>query len=521
MNAALQTQAQAPTRPSFMPIHIGLLQRKCACGGSSGVTGECEDCDKQKLSIQRSARNSESGTSNSEGVPLIVHEVLNSPGQSFDPATRAFMELRFGHDFSNVRVHTNAAAAESAQAVNALAYTVGRDVVFGKEQYHPETAAGKKLLAHELTHTVQQANDFFQSKLTINEPGDQYELEADRRAAQMIDGSPSVASRRSIGRYEGRPAIQRVAPEGPDAGPQQQAEPIPPLKQLEPSGRNRLVPSLPAAGCVPTTGTGSSRTSSASFVVQYEKTVAHPGEITLRDREAGDSVLHTEAIAAASGNVGQVTIPSGITIANEDHYYDLEMIFTTPKGVKLGGLNPRPVVKFEVCRLLAAPTDTHLLFAKAIYAEGVDAGEFPYVRDVVFNRIDWVSTCPGDAADFGQDITSVLNAPGQFGSVLNNSVKFRELETELTNHSGDCQYTTPPRSFGPARCRLVNAAIQAEAAGDGNTHKYVFFRSNTTNTPARAVNQFRYPNGNYYWEISSCPKDRQIRDKPSSDLVPN
>ena len=70
---------------------------------------------------------------------------------------RAVMEPRFGHDFSQVRVHTGGRAAESAQAVNALAYTVGQDVVFGAGQYAPEMGTGKQLLAHELTHVLQQA----------------------------------------------------------------------------------------------------------------------------------------------------------------------------------------------------------------------------------------------------------------------------------------------------------------------------------------------------------------------------
>ncbi len=89
-------------------------------------------------------------------VPPIVHEVLRSPGQPLDPATRAFMEPRFGHDFGPVRVHTDARAAQSAQSVNALAYTVGRDVVFDAGQYAPHTREGKSLMAHELTHVVQQ-----------------------------------------------------------------------------------------------------------------------------------------------------------------------------------------------------------------------------------------------------------------------------------------------------------------------------------------------------------------------------
>lgn len=86
------------------------------------------------------------------GVPTIVHEVLRSSGQSLDPATRRFMEPRFGHDFSQVRVHADTQAAESARAVNALAYTVGHKVVFGEGQFAPHSVEGKNLLAHELAH---------------------------------------------------------------------------------------------------------------------------------------------------------------------------------------------------------------------------------------------------------------------------------------------------------------------------------------------------------------------------------
>jgi len=82
---------------------------------------------------------------------------LRGGGQPLNPATRAFMEPRFGHDFSQVRIHTDGKAAESTRAVNALAYTVGRDVVFGAKQYAPETMNGQRLLAHELTHVLQQS----------------------------------------------------------------------------------------------------------------------------------------------------------------------------------------------------------------------------------------------------------------------------------------------------------------------------------------------------------------------------
>jgi len=91
-------------------------------------------------------------------VSPIVHDVLHSSGQPLDSATRNFVESRFGDDFSQVRVHTGSKAAESARTMNAQAYTVGRDVVFGGGQYATATIEGKRLLAHELTHVLQQQN---------------------------------------------------------------------------------------------------------------------------------------------------------------------------------------------------------------------------------------------------------------------------------------------------------------------------------------------------------------------------
>ncbi|MEA1865829.1 MAG: DUF4157 domain-containing protein [Euryarchaeota archaeon] len=123
-------------------------------------------------------------------VPPIVHEVLRSPGQPLGPETRTFMESRFGHDFSRVRVHTDARAAESARAVNALAYTVGHKIAFGTGQYTPETTMGQRLLAHELTHMVQQREQprSVTRNLSINQPNDVYEREADRIAGLVTRG---------------------------------------------------------------------------------------------------------------------------------------------------------------------------------------------------------------------------------------------------------------------------------------------------------------------------------------------
>jgi hypothetical protein len=138
-------------------VQTGLLQRKCACGSAPGVDGQCDECREKQLGLQRRAS---SPAAPPPTVPPIVYEALNSPGQPLDAKTRELMEPRFGHDFSKVRVHKDAKAAESVRAVNALAYTVGRDVVFGVGQYKPETSEGRKLMTHELTHVVQQSELF-------------------------------------------------------------------------------------------------------------------------------------------------------------------------------------------------------------------------------------------------------------------------------------------------------------------------------------------------------------------------
>lgn len=142
---------------------------------------------------KQSAEPGTTTTTESSNVPTVVDDVLNSAGgQPLDTATRAFMEPRFGQDFSQVRVHTDEQATRSAQAVNALAYTVGRDVVFGQGLYHPETSEGRRLLAHELTHVVQQNRDQTQltRKLEVVTPSDPLETEAERAANAIAhDGS--------------------------------------------------------------------------------------------------------------------------------------------------------------------------------------------------------------------------------------------------------------------------------------------------------------------------------------------
>lgn len=149
--------AASPARSGAVPE----VQRKCSCGGS------CDKCkaekpDEEEGKVQRKPAAPQisvvasSPASSGMTAPPIVHEVLRSPGQPLDAATRAFFEPRFGHDFSGVRVHADQKAAESAKLVGAQAYTVGQQVVVGAGQYAPGTAQGARLIAHELAHVAQQ-----------------------------------------------------------------------------------------------------------------------------------------------------------------------------------------------------------------------------------------------------------------------------------------------------------------------------------------------------------------------------
>lgn len=180
------TVVTAKPSSSFSSLMAGFLQRKCACGQHTIAGGECSACGEEREgSLQRSALSRNSAPGHDSVVPPIVHEVLNSPGQPLDRATRTFFEPRFGHDFSRVRVHTSSKAAESAQAISALAYTVGHDIVFGAGQYRASTSAGRRLLAHELTHVVQQGEGFATPASTIGSAHSEAEREADEMSEQL------------------------------------------------------------------------------------------------------------------------------------------------------------------------------------------------------------------------------------------------------------------------------------------------------------------------------------------------
>lgn len=219
MSIQLTWTSQSIPPARMPPTRSRLLQRSCACGGSSGSGDKCEECLQKETGLQRLA----AAPARSNVAPPIVHDVLRSPGQPLDTATRQFMEPRFGHDFGRVRIHADAKAAESAKAVVAHAYTVGSDVVFGQSRYAPGTDSGRRLLAHELTHVVQQRFWKSDGALTIGPKGDAYERQADV-IADGVNAVPELLSRDQSTQldsgarrgYSNPPVAQRATDSGVD-----------------------------------------------------------------------------------------------------------------------------------------------------------------------------------------------------------------------------------------------------------------------------------------------------------------
>jgi hypothetical protein len=191
---------------SSAPGHNGLLQRKCSCGKAAGPEGECEECKKKREpgpTLQRkSGQPAAHSQSSTEAAPPIVHDVLRSPGQPLDAASRAFMEPRFGYDFSRVRVHADSRAAKSADAVNAQAYTVGSNIVFGANQSGTGKLSSQRLLAHELAHVVQQGGRQAGGSLQVAPANDSAEGAADRAADQALSGGRVASSPKAESRLQ-------------------------------------------------------------------------------------------------------------------------------------------------------------------------------------------------------------------------------------------------------------------------------------------------------------------------------
>jgi hypothetical protein len=354
MNERMQSQAPSMPKSSFAPIRSNLLQRKCACGGTPGLDGECAECRRKRLlgsqrnpsdqadhsevprivnrvprstdrSLDESTRASSEATFGHDFSKIPVHarasvsiqpslavsspgdpyereatrkaeEVMRmpdldagdfgdlplkrkghdsglvqratelgydparltvpdsfvnnlGPGQPLDDDTRAFFEPRFGYDFSQVRLHTDAQAAESAKTIGALAYTAGRNVVFGASQYAPQRDPGMRLLAHELAHVIQQGAAVERTtwNQTAPEPGTSPSRRKDvedEASETLIPGYDPPADRAlAAPRTQSRLAVQRQA-EGVEQATREEAA----APQSSASGPNQSWASVPRIG---------------------------------------------------------------------------------------------------------------------------------------------------------------------------------------------------------------------------------------------------------------------------------
>jgi hypothetical protein len=180
LESSLRPKASRLEEPESAMAMRAALSGRLAAAGPRGLTG-----------LQRAVGNS-STAALMEDDRSPVHDVVNSGGGSpLQAEVRADMEGRFGQDFGDVRVHTDGAAHESAKSVNAQAYTVGSNIVFQRDKYDPASDSGKHMLAHELTHVVQQRSGPVDGTdagggVKVSDPSDRFERDAVANADRVM-----------------------------------------------------------------------------------------------------------------------------------------------------------------------------------------------------------------------------------------------------------------------------------------------------------------------------------------------
>ncbi|MGB6688722.1 MAG: DUF4157 domain-containing protein [Terracidiphilus sp.] len=334
-----------------VPAHLTqtggpVLRRKCACEGSAKPCESCQNDKKKKL-----MRRADGAVAPTE-APSIVHDVISLSGQPLDSGARAYFESRFGRDFSDVRIHTDPLAARSAQAVNALAYTVGQEIVFAPGRYAPTTPQGRHLLAHELAHVLQQgsATPLAATTLPISHPADPAERAADVAADSVMAGIPTapaptsspVVARQIPGREEREPdpgctpdKPYRIAPKSPSGPadyavvPACSATPIP----STPSRTNPLAPDTSGGGTQPT------QPQPTPPVTQPTQPTQQPGQTTQPTQPAPPPATGGQQQPAAEKKTGDKDDFSDDPLADYD---DPQSIRVRPGPVRTTLIRPRP-----------------------------------------------------------------------------------------------------------------------------------------------------------------------------------
>ncbi|MFI1189119.1 DUF4157 domain-containing protein [Streptomyces californicus] len=200
-------RAAAAGRPEVVgAAGMGLLQRTVGNGAlgamvqRSRARSGAEEAAAEPAGAEQGVRPAEEhGAAAAEEQRSPVHDVISSGGSPLDADTRTDMESRMGADFSDVRVHHDTAAHESAKGVGAHAYTVGNNVVFQRDAYDPASPQGRTTLAHELTHVIQQRNGPVEGTeapggIRVSDPSDRFEQEAVANADRVLaDPAPETA----------------------------------------------------------------------------------------------------------------------------------------------------------------------------------------------------------------------------------------------------------------------------------------------------------------------------------------
>jgi hypothetical protein len=215
----LDDDAQRPRTERTEERPDGALWR-AAAAGRTDVVGPQGLARLQRTVGNQGAR----GLAQEERSPVL--DVVGSGGSPLDTHVRTDMESRLGHDFGDVRVHTDDAAHRSAASVQAHAYTVGSDVVFQRGQYDPGSTAGRTMLAHELTHVVQQRSGPVDGTATgdgvrVSDPSDRFEREAAANAERAMSAPPVQAVRSGGGAGAGGGAAAAVQRDAEEENPEE------------------------------------------------------------------------------------------------------------------------------------------------------------------------------------------------------------------------------------------------------------------------------------------------------------
>jgi hypothetical protein len=269
-----------------------VVQPKCSCGGT------CEKCRSQQHSDE----------------PALMPEIVQrkSLGKPLDKSVKTLMESRFGEDFEDVRIHTDAEARDTAQHLNADAFTMQKDIFFAAGKYDPTSYRGKRLLAHELTHVVQQTRGLRPAHATVSvgQPGDRYEQEADRIADQVASPNLSASEGKGNGPKDGTQVRVQEKWRGPSVLVSRAASPAEAAKEASPK----------AAGLNPTQIACVKRAFEKAMAMSKSDKVkrcvvtAQSGSCSLPDLQSMPAVKKTlnEAIAPADWDL-YLGDPKGLT----------------------------------------------------------------------------------------------------------------------------------------------------------------------------------------------------------------